>query len=51
MGSEAAAAGNPVCQWCDRPLSERRWRRYCNRRHAMKHRIVDFIDSLLSGLW
>ncbi|MGV9810417.1 hypothetical protein ACWDTQ_00535 [Streptomyces cellulosae] len=41
-------AVSQMCKWCDRPLKQRRWRRYCNRRHAVKHRVTSWIDQLLT---
>lgn len=37
-----------MCKWCDRPLKQRRWRRYCNRRHAVRYRVTSWIDQLLT---
>ncbi|MFI8952408.1 hypothetical protein ACIGO6_38775 [Streptomyces sp. NPDC053750] len=51
MGNNSGAAGTRMCKWCNRPLRKRQWRRYCNRRHAMKYRVVDFFDNLLSGMF
>lgn len=41
------------CKWCKRPIRHgRRWRprRYCNRWHQVKYRVVDLVDNVLGGL-
>ncbi|MFD0428918.1 hypothetical protein ACFQ60_17060 [Streptomyces zhihengii] len=41
------------CKWCGRQLKQRRWwrpKRYCNRWHATKYRIVDATVNVLDSL-
>ncbi|WP_284453832.1 hypothetical protein [Streptomyces sp. MRC013] len=38
--------------WCDRPLvQDRRWfpRRYCDRRHKLKHRVTEIVGDVLDS--
>lgn len=40
------------CKWCKRPIKQGRWgpKRYCNRWHQVKYRVVDLVDNVLNGL-